>query len=219
MSQPPEYPSGTDPQGGYQPGQGGYDQGQGQPDWNQPGQGQPNPGYEQGGYGQGGYVQPGSGYGQPGYGQGGYGQPGYQQGQDAQGYGQPAGGYGPPPGGYGAPQGYRAPQGYGAPGGFGPPPPYGQPVPNYLWQSIVVTLLCCLPAGVVAILYATKVDPRRQTGDIDGARNASSKARMWCVISLLLAIVPLAIVLILGLSGAFDDDSSGGFSTLGPLTT
>ena len=30
-------------------------------------------------------------------------------------------------------------------------------VPNYLWQSIVVTLCCCLPFGVVAIGFAAQV--------------------------------------------------------------
>jgi len=29
---------------------------------------------------------------------------------------------------------------------------------NWLWQSIVVTLFCCVPFGIVGIVYAAKVD-------------------------------------------------------------
>lgn len=117
------------------------------------------------------------------------------------GYDPQAGGYGAPPGGYGAPQGYGGyPQpGYGQqPGGFGPPPPYGQPIPNYLWQSIVVMLLCCLPAGIVAIVYATRVQSRQQMGDIQGALDASNKARTWCIISVVAALVIFLLYIVIG---------------------
>jgi hypothetical protein len=124
-----------------------------------------------------------SGYPPPGQ----YPQPGFDQ----------PPGYGPPPGGYGAPQGFPQPPGYPGTGGFGPPPPYGQPIPNYLWQSIVVTLLCCLPAGVVAIVYATRVQGLQQMGDIQGALDASQKAKTWCIVSAVAAVVILAIYLLI----------------------
>ncbi|QQL45318.1 CD225/dispanin family protein [Sulfuriroseicoccus oceanibius] len=59
----------------------------------------------------------------------------------------------------------------------------GADIPNYLWQSIVVTLMCCLPAGVVAIVYATKVDRLRFAGDQAGAQAASQSAKTWCWVS------------------------------------
>lgn len=65
-----------------------------------------------------------------------------------------------------------------------PTPMYvGAPIPTYLWQSIVVTLFCCLPFGVVAIVYAAKVDSLKNSGDIAGAMRASSSAKNWCQIS------------------------------------
>ena len=30
-------------------------------------------------------------------------------------------------------------------------------IPTYLWQSIVCTLLCCMPFGIVAIVFAAQV--------------------------------------------------------------
>jgi hypothetical protein len=56
----------------------------------------------------------------------------------------------------------------------------GAVIPNYLWQSIVVTILCCWPLGIPAIVYAAKVDGLKLRGDIQGAMAASASARKWC---------------------------------------
>lgn len=53
-------------------------------------------------------------------------------------------------------------------------------VPNYLVQSILVTLCCCLPFGIVAIIYAAQVNSKLALGDIPGAMAASRNARTWC---------------------------------------
>lgn len=53
---------------------------------------------------------------------------------------------------------------------------YGQEIPNYLWQAITVTVLCCLPFGIPAIVYAAKVDGLAATGNIQAARKASDSA-------------------------------------------
>ena len=53
-------------------------------------------------------------------------------------------------------------------------------VTNYLWQSIVVTILCCLPFGIPAIVYAAQVNSKLAIGDLAGAQVSSSKAKFWC---------------------------------------
>lgn len=53
------------------------------------------------------------------------------------------------------------------------------PVPNYIVQAILTTLFCCIPFGIVAIVYAAQVNPKLQAGDRAGALAASAKARMW----------------------------------------
>jgi Interferon-induced transmembrane protein/zinc-ribbon domain len=66
-------------------------------------------------------------------------------------------------------------------------PAMGQPgvyVPNYLVFAILTTVLCCLPAGIPAIVYAAQVNGKLQAGDIAGAQAASKNAKMWCWISL-----------------------------------
>lgn len=54
-----------------------------------------------------------------------------------------------------------------------------QTIPNYLAQSILVTLLCCLPLGIPAIVFSAQVNGKVQAGDIQGALDASKKAKMW----------------------------------------
>ena len=86
-----------------------------------------------------------------------------------------------------------------------PPPPAsyggaqatGAVVPNYLVQSIIVTLCCCLPLGVVAIIFAAQVKSKLAQGDIAGAREASAKAKMFCWIAFGLGLVAIAISLVL----------------------
>lgn len=77
-------------------------------------------------------------------------------------------------------------------------PPAGVEIPNYLWQSIVVTILCCWPFGIPAIVYAAKVDTLKAQGDIAGAMAASASAKMWCLVS----VGVIAGVLVLWLLGA-----------------
>lgn len=54
-----------------------------------------------------------------------------------------------------------------------------QQIPNYLVQSILVTLLCCLPLGIPAIVFAAQVNRKVQAGDIPGALESSRKAKLW----------------------------------------
>jgi hypothetical protein len=56
-------------------------------------------------------------------------------------------------------------------------------VPNYLVFAILATVLCCLPAGIPAIIYAAQVNGKLQAGDIAGAQAASNNAKMWCWIA------------------------------------
>lgn len=69
-------------------------------------------------------------------------------------------------------------------------------VPNYLVFAILATVLCCLPAGIPAIIYAAQVNGKLQAGDIAGAQAASNNAKMWCWIAFGLG---LAFCLIYGL--------------------
>jgi uncharacterized membrane protein YvbJ len=75
-------------------------------------------------------------------------------------------------------------------------------IPNYLVQAILSTLCCCLPFGIVAIIFAAQVNTKLAAGDIDGAMESSKKAKMWCWVSLgcgLAGMVLYAIAMLLPL--------------------
>lgn len=69
------------------------------------------------------------------------------------------------------------------------PPPPGVAPKNWLVESIIVTILCCLPLGIVAIINATKVETLWNTGQHDAALKASQEAGKWVKIGLISAVV------------------------------
>ncbi|RNC64307.1 CD225/dispanin family protein [Proteiniphilum sp. X52] len=55
---------------------------------------------------------------------------------------------------------------------------------NWLWQSILATLFCCMPFGVVGIIYAAKVDSLYFNGKYEESGRMARKAKMWTLVSL-----------------------------------
>src|ERR1051325_6900915 len=72
-------------------------------------------------------------------------------------------------------------------------------VPNYLVQSILVTLCCCLPGGIVALIFAAQVNSKLAAGDVAGAEAASRNAKMWCWISFGIGVLGALIGALSGL--------------------
>ena len=79
-------------------------------------------------------------------------------------------------------------------------------VPNYLVQAILTTVFCCLPLGIVSIVYAAQVNGKVAAGDRAGALESSRNARMWALISfvtgLVLIVVPIGGYTVLVVIGA-----------------
>lgn len=73
------------------------------------------------------------------------------------------------------------------------------PPKNYLAQSIIVTVLCCWPLGIPAIVFAAQVNSKFAAGDIEGAIASSKKANMWCWIAFGVGLA--SILAYLGLVG------------------
>lgn len=69
--------------------------------------------------------------------------------------------------------------------GYDPARGYYTPphVPSHMVWAILTLLLCFLPTGIVAVVYASKVDGRLSMGDVAGARDASRNAKIWCWVS------------------------------------
>jgi hypothetical protein len=98
------------------------------------------------------------------------------------------------PGGYGGP-GYGGP-GYGGPG-YGGQPGYSGPAPSsYLVWAILSTLFCCVPFGIVSIVFAAQVNSKWTAGDFQGAMDSSSKARTWAIVSTVCGVIAIIILVI-----------------------
>jgi hypothetical protein len=75
-------------------------------------------------------------------------------------------------------------------------------VPNYLVQAILVTIFCCLPFGIAAIVFAAQVNGKLAAGDMAGAVAASNKAKLWSWISFGTWFILVAIYVVLIIIGA-----------------
>lgn len=93
-----------------------------------------------------------------------------------------------------------------------PPPPQFGPqasIPNYLVPAILTTVFCCLPFGVVSIVYAAQVNGKVENGDRSGAVESSRKARMWAWVSFGVGLVAIILALVLGVFSAILGAGSG----------
>ncbi|HET7072772.1 MAG TPA: CD225/dispanin family protein [Mycobacterium sp.] len=87
------------------------------------------------------------------------------------------------------------------------PPPAGWPGPqpgwpgqrepdNYLVWAILCTVLCCIPLGIVSIVYSTKVSGLWAQGRYAEAQSASDSAKKWAIIGAVVGIV-LDVILVM----------------------
>jgi len=88
------------------------------------------------------------------------------------------------------------------------PQPHPQPQPsvqkpdNLLVWSILATVLCCIPSGIVAIIQSNKVNTLWDARDYAGAQEAARNAKTWCLVSLGLGIIAFVVAFFFGLAGA-----------------
>lgn len=69
--------------------------------------------------------------------------------------------------------------------GFGAP----QCPSTHMAMAILVTLFCCLPFGIVSIVYASKVEGCFYSGNYAQAQQNSDKAKNWAIAGIISAVV------------------------------
>ena len=63
-----------------------------------------------------------------------------------------------------------------------PEPPQVKPN-NYMVFAILTTVFCCVPFGVLAIIYASKVNSLWAMGQYDAAYYNAGKAKLWSIVA------------------------------------
>jgi len=83
------------------------------------------------------------------------------------------------------------------------PPPAGgasATVPNYMVPAII-SIFCCWPLAIPAIIFASQVNNKVQAGDVAGAQEASKKAKMFSFIAIGIGVVIILIYVIMMILG------------------
>lgn len=72
---------------------------------------------------------------------------------------------------------------------------------NYLVGSILATIFCCLPVGIVSIIFASQVNTKYNAGDFEGAQKSSKQTKqfmIWTIVAGLVGVI--AYIAIIGTS-------------------
>lgn len=77
-----------------------------------------------------------------------------------------------------------------------PTPQQFPPSSNLVW-GILTTIFCCLPLGIVSIVYASKVEGLWASGNYNEARAAARKAGTWAMWSAISVAIIFVLYIIL----------------------
>ncbi|MEU6139000.1 CD225/dispanin family protein [Streptomyces sp. NPDC047081] len=73
---------------------------------------------------------------------------------------------------------------------------------TYMVPAVLVTVLCFLPTGIAAIVFAAQAGSRTSVGDFQGAAEASRKARILVYTSVGIGVLFWLFVIIGAASGS-----------------
>ena len=84
---------------------------------------------------------------------------------------------------------------------------------TWLIESILATLFCCLPFGIVGIINAARVNSLHDQTEYEKSKKASANAKRWTLIAFVIGLIYLIFILIMvavGSSSSFDLPAVGG---------
>ena len=78
------------------------------------------------------------------------------------------------------------------------PPPAGggsAPVPNYMVPAII-SIFCCWPLAIPAIIFATRVNSSIAAGNIAAAEEASAQAKKYMKLAFIIGVICWVLLII-----------------------
>lgn len=96
---------------------------------------------------------------------------------------------------------------------------YGQPVKPisgtpYMIFAIITTLFCCLPLGIAAIVFASKINTLQKAGDYAGAQEEAKKAKLATIIGMVFGAIVSVIYIGIAIAGMKEYTSSDTYPTV-----
>lgn len=64
---------------------------------------------------------------------------------------------------------------------------------DYLVWSILTTLFCCVPFGIVSIVYAAKANSAYDAGNFDEHSRCADKAKIWMILGAVLGLISIVL--------------------------
>ena len=78
----------------------------------------------------------------------------------------------------------------------------GTVIESHMLKAVLCTIFCCVPSGIIAMIYAARVISLKEEGDYHGALKASRQASSWCSFSFAIGLVQGCLFLTLRLLSA-----------------
>jgi preprotein translocase subunit SecG len=67
--------------------------------------------------------------------------------------------------------------------------------------TVVSFIFCCLPHGLISLIYALQVNKKAAAGDMAGAAASAGSAKTWGMISIVVAVIWFILAIILQFAG------------------
>ena len=62
-------------------------------------------------------------------------------------------------------------------------------VPNHMVGAVLTAIFCCQIGGIIAIIYASKVNTKLAQGDVEGAIASSKTASNWIIANIIIGLL------------------------------
>nr|XP_054756832.1 trafficking regulator of GLUT4 1-like [Lytechinus pictus] len=68
---------------------------------------------------------------------------------------------------------------------------------DHLFFALFVTIFCCLPIGIVALIKSIQVKDKYKAGDFEGSLEASKSTKNWSIAGVIIGLIMLVICIIM----------------------
>jgi hypothetical protein len=68
--------------------------------------------------------------------------------------------------------------------------------------TVVSVMFCCLPHGLISLIFALQVNKKAAAGDMQGAVNSAKQAKTFAIVSIIVSVIGLVVAIFFGVLNA-----------------